>query len=56
MTMKRLTTAIILACILAFASLVGAQTLQTLISFNGINGAAPNALALGPDGNFYGTT
>ena len=41
---------------MASASLVGAQTIQTLCSFNGTNGAGPNALTLGPDGNFYGTT
>ena len=32
-----------------------AQTLQTLCLFNGTNGAYPNALTLGTDGNFYGT-
>ena len=43
--------------ILASASLVGAQTLQTLCSFNSTNGAYPHAaLTLGNDGNFYGTT
>ena len=42
---------------IASASLVGAQTLQTLCSFNGTNGAMPMAaLTLGTDGNFYGTT
>jgi len=39
------------------ASLAGAQTLQTLVSFNGNNGEYPfAALTLGNDGNFYGTT
>jgi uncharacterized repeat protein (TIGR03803 family) len=43
--------------IMASASLVGAQTLQTLCSFNNANGAFPYAgLTLGSDGNFYGTT
>ena len=42
---------------MVFASLVGAQTLQTLCSFNGARGANPQAaLTLGVDGNFYGTT
>jgi uncharacterized repeat protein (TIGR01451 family) len=32
-------------------------TLTTLVNFNGVNGGIPLAgLALGPDGNFYGTT
>ena len=43
--------------ILASASLVRAQTLQTLFSFSNTNGANPAAaLTLGNDGNFYGTT
>jgi uncharacterized repeat protein (TIGR03803 family) len=43
--------------IMASASLVGAQTVQTLCSFNYSNGAYPYAgLTLGNDGNFYGTT
>ena len=41
---------------MASASLVGAQTLQTLCYFNGTNGALPYALSLDTDGNFYGTT
>src|ERR1019366_2076721 len=47
----------IAALILASASLAGAQTLQTLCSFNSTNGANPSAaLTLGNDGSFYGTT
>ena len=42
--------------ILASASLVEAQTLQTLRAFNGTNGSNPNGLTLGTDGYFYGTT
>ena len=33
-----------------------AQTVQTLCSFNENNGAYPNGVTLGSDGNFYGTT
>ena len=40
----------------ALASLVGAQNIQTIYSFNGPNGQWPNGLTLGNDGNFYGTT
>jgi len=40
------------------AALTGleAQTLTTLATFNGANGAWPNVLVQGADGNFYGTT
>jgi uncharacterized repeat protein (TIGR03803 family) len=33
-----------------------AQTLTTLVAFNGANGALPLTLIQGADGNFYGTT
>jgi uncharacterized repeat protein (TIGR03803 family) len=36
--------------------LTTAGQLTTLISFNGTNGARPTGMALGKDGNFYGTT
>jgi uncharacterized repeat protein (TIGR03803 family) len=43
--------------IMASASLVGAQTIQTICTFNITNGASPSGgLTLGKDGNFYGTT
>ena len=59
--MKRSLTSAIALLILASASLVEAQTLQTLCSFNwsfnNTNGAYPNAaLTPGNDGSFYGTT
>ena len=41
---------------LTSASLVEAQRIQTLCSFNGTNGSGPNSLTLGTDGKFYGTT
>ena len=45
-----------LSLLVGFTALVGAQTLQTLYSFSYTDGANPNALTLGTDGNFYGTT
>jgi uncharacterized protein (TIGR03437 family) len=33
-----------------------AQTLTTVVTFNGANGTAPTALIQGSDGNYYGTT
>src|ERR1017187_1121992 len=48
---------VIAFAILASASPMEAQTIETLCSFNNNNGAYPwAALTLGPDGNFYGTT
>ena len=41
---------------LASAFLAEAQTVQMIYSFNATNGIDPNALTLGNDGNFYGTT
>jgi hypothetical protein len=54
---KSLLISAIAALIPASASLVGAQTIQTLCSFDFTNGAYPiAALTLGADGNFYGAT
>ena len=55
MKAKRLVCIFLLAVVAAVR--LPAQTLQTLCSFNGTNGASPEAaLTLGNDGNFYGTT
>jgi len=54
---KYLLKSVIAFQIVASASLVDAQTLQTLVSFANTNGTFPYAgLTLGNDGNFYGTT
>ena len=42
--------------IMASASPVDAQTVQTICSLSGTNGQDPSTLTLGSDGNFYGTT
>src|SRR5580658_301092 len=49
--------AILLACVSA-AIPSSAQTVTTLVNFDGANGADPclGALVQGTDGNFYGTT
>src|SRR5271168_3244434 len=46
----------VLSAVLLQAGTSGAQVIQTLCSFDFTNGAGPNALTLGADGNFYGTT
>ena len=52
-----LTRTFLLTLIFAASGFSGsAQTLQTLVTFSGTNGASPNALTLGNDGYFYGTT
>jgi uncharacterized protein (TIGR03437 family) len=42
-------------CFLTTALASQAQTLTTLATFDGTNGAKPNSLVQGTDGNFYGT-
>ncbi len=55
--LKTLAKTIIVFLSMASTLLAGAQTIQTLCSFNGANGASPQAaLVLGADGNFYSTT
>lgn len=41
---------------MAGAAVASAQTLTTVVNFNGTNGYQPWALIQGTDGNFYGTT
>lgn len=55
MRTSSMVTASFLFCILA-SSVLSAQTLTTLVTFNGFNGREPGALVLGSDGNLFGTT
>jgi uncharacterized protein (TIGR03437 family) len=47
---------LVLTLYAATATGLRAQTLTTLVTFNGIDGFAPSGLIQGADGNFYGTT
>src|SRR5579859_7012857 len=48
---------VLVACFLAWAKLCAGQSLTTLVTFTGANGANPtSSLVQGSDGNFYGTT
>lgn len=51
----RLAFLVALLCI-ATTAISSAQTLTTLVSFNGNNGQSPETLVQGANGNFYGTT
>jgi uncharacterized repeat protein (TIGR03803 family) len=50
------TTGVLFALCAALALSASAQTLTTLLTFNGVNGRSPGSLVQGANGNLYGTT
>jgi uncharacterized repeat protein (TIGR03803 family) len=53
---KHLALFVLVGAALSLATLRGEETVQTLVSFTGPNGAYPGSIVQGPDGSFYGTT